>query len=101
MSLGKSAIVFTVDKNTMSVGFLSQTYLQKINSDTVLVPIVTWYKQNKKRKPETDQSLDAIINFTFFNSEEELIKQLEDVMNQPDASSNHTGTRIMLYELKR
>ena len=42
MRLGRDAMVFTKSSGTMSVGFLSQTYLEEIKSDTVLVPIVTW-----------------------------------------------------------
>ena len=42
MRLGKDAIVFTKHVNSMSVGFLSQTYLAEIKADTVLVPMVTW-----------------------------------------------------------
>lgn len=42
MRLGKDAIVFTKHNETMSVGFLSQNFLKKINAQTVLVPIVTF-----------------------------------------------------------
>jgi len=42
MRLGRDAMVFTRSNGTMSIGFLSQTYLEKIKADTVLVPIVTW-----------------------------------------------------------
>lgn len=42
MRLGKDAIVLTKTGNTRSVGFLSQTYLEAINAETILVPMVTW-----------------------------------------------------------
>ena len=42
MRLAQDSIVFTRHFRTMSVGMLSQTYLKRINSETVLVPIVTW-----------------------------------------------------------
>ena len=42
MRLGKDSIVLTKCADSMSVGFLSQTYLAKINAQTVLTPIVTW-----------------------------------------------------------
>ncbi|KAJ7385652.1 MORC CW-type zinc finger protein 3 [Desmophyllum pertusum] len=42
MRLGKDAIVFTKNGTTRSVGFLSQTYLEAIKAETILVPIVTW-----------------------------------------------------------
>ena len=42
MRLGRDAMVFTKSSGTLSVGFLSQTYLENIESETILVPIVTW-----------------------------------------------------------
>ena len=45
MRLGKDALVFTKQDSSQSVGYLSQTYLEIIKADTVLVPIVTWDKK--------------------------------------------------------
>lgn len=42
MRLGKDAIVFTKNAKTRSVGFLSQTYLEAVKAETILVPMVTW-----------------------------------------------------------
>lgn len=42
MRIGRDAVVFTKTVNTMSVGMLSQTYLEAINAETILVPIITW-----------------------------------------------------------
>ncbi|KAK2550284.1 MORC family CW-type zinc finger protein 3 [Acropora cervicornis] len=42
MRLGRDAIVFTKNANSKSVGFLSQTYLDAIKAETILVPMVTW-----------------------------------------------------------
>ena len=42
MRLGKDAIVFTRQRDTMSVGFLSQTFLNTIKADSVVVPIVSY-----------------------------------------------------------
>ena len=42
MRLGKDAMVFTRCMTSMSVGFLSQTYLEATKADAVIVPIVTW-----------------------------------------------------------
>ena len=42
MRLGKDAMVFTRCMTSMSVGFLSQTYLEVTKADAVIVPIVTW-----------------------------------------------------------
>ena len=46
MRLGKDAIVFTKHTDTKSVGFLSQTFLEKIKAETVLVPILTFDKKS-------------------------------------------------------
>ena len=46
MRLGKDAIVFTRQRDTMSVGLLSQTFLERIEAKTVVVPIVSWTTQN-------------------------------------------------------
>ena len=45
MRIGKDAIVLTKNEKTLSVGMLSQTYLENIKAETILVPIVTWDKQ--------------------------------------------------------
>lgn len=45
MRLGKDALVFTKDKDTMSCGFLSQSYLAGVNADSVYVPILSWNHQ--------------------------------------------------------
>ncbi|CAK6442085.1 unnamed protein product [Pipistrellus nathusii] len=42
MRLGKDAIVFTKNGETMSVGLLSQTYLEAIQAEHVVVPIVAF-----------------------------------------------------------
>jgi len=44
MRIGRDALVFTKAENTMSVGMLSQTYLEAIEAETVLVPIITWQR---------------------------------------------------------
>ncbi|MCI4378211.1 hypothetical protein PGIGA_G00213220 [Pangasianodon gigas] len=44
MRLGKDAIVFSKKANTMCVGLLSQTYLEKIKAQNVIVPIVMFTK---------------------------------------------------------
>ena len=46
MLLGKDAMVFTKNGESMSVGFLSQTYLEVIKAEHVVVPIVAFNKQH-------------------------------------------------------
>lgn len=42
MHLGKDAIVFTKTRDAMSVGLLSQSYLEAIGAQRVLVPMKTF-----------------------------------------------------------
>lgn len=42
MRLGKDAVVFTKQQDSRSVGLLSQTYLDEIKAQTIVVPIVSW-----------------------------------------------------------
>lgn len=46
MRLGKDAIVFTKNGETMSVGLLSQTFLEVTKAEHVMVPIVTFTNQH-------------------------------------------------------
>lgn len=46
MRLGKDAIVFTKNGDTMSVGLLSQTFLEVTKAEHVMVPIVTFTNQH-------------------------------------------------------
>ncbi len=42
MRIGRDAVIFTKDEYTMSVGFLSQTFLQAMKAEEVLIPMVSW-----------------------------------------------------------
>lgn len=42
MRLGRDAIVFTKNIDSMSIAFLSQTFLEDVKANAVLVPLVTW-----------------------------------------------------------
>ncbi|CAM4449609.1 unnamed protein product [Lepidochelys kempii] len=46
MRLGKDAIVFTKNGETMSVGLLSQTFLEATKAEHVIVPIVSFNRQH-------------------------------------------------------
>jgi len=76
MRLGKDALVFTRHTSTSSVGFLSRTYLKGINSDSVLIPILTFRNTDRKLMNadslETKGNLSAISKWTMFKSEIEL-----------------------------
>lgn len=48
MRLGKDAIVFSKSKRSLCVGMLSQTYLEKIGADQIIVPIVSFEESDSK-----------------------------------------------------
>ncbi|KAE8621506.1 hypothetical protein XENTR_v10004855 [Xenopus tropicalis] len=95
MRLGKDAIVFTKNESGMHVGMLSQTYLEKINVEKVLVPIISFNKQKQLvQKPDLDANVKAITTYSLMNSETELLAELE-------AIPGRKGTRIIIWNLKR
>uniref|UniRef100_A0A3Q2YNP2 Morc S5 domain-containing protein n=1 Tax=Hippocampus comes TaxID=109280 RepID=A0A3Q2YNP2_HIPCM len=47
MRLGKDALVFSRSNNASCVGMLSQTYLEEINAQQIIVPIVCFEHTNR------------------------------------------------------
>ncbi|XP_051869623.1 MORC family CW-type zinc finger protein 3a [Pristis pectinata] len=93
MRLGKDAIVFTKNGETCSIGFLSQTYLNAVKAENIIVPIIS-YSLNKKLLTEDMQlSLKAILSYSLFNTEKELLAELE-------AISGKKGTRIIIWNIR-
>ncbi|XP_072116029.1 MORC family CW-type zinc finger protein 3-like isoform X1 [Mobula birostris] len=94
MRLGKDAIVFTKNGEGCNIGFLSQTYLNEVKAKNVLVPIIS-YSLNKKLLSEDMQlSLKAILSSSLFNTEKELLAELE-------AIPYRRGTRIIIWNIKQ
>jgi len=99
MRLGTDALVFTKDVDTLTVGFLSQTFLKKINADEVLVPMTT-FDQHGKIIPshssfgESKNSLRMIKEFSIFKTENAIREQFDYITSK-------TGTRILIFGLKR
>ncbi|KAK9402120.1 protein dopey-2 [Crotalus adamanteus] len=95
MRLGKDAIVFTKNGDIMSVGLLSQTFLELTKAEHVIVPIISLNKSRKVMKPdESAASLKAILEHSLFSTEEELLAEL-------DAIIGRKGTRIIIWNLRR
>ncbi|XP_018101401.1 MORC family CW-type zinc finger protein 3 isoform X2 [Xenopus laevis] len=95
MWLGKDAIVFTKNKSGMHVGMLSQSYLEKINAQHVLVPIISFNEQRQLvQTPDSEANLQAITTYSLLNSEPELLAEL-------DAITGPKGTRIIIWNLRR
>uniref|UniRef100_A0A8C3KY58 MORC family CW-type zinc finger 3 n=1 Tax=Chrysolophus pictus TaxID=9089 RepID=A0A8C3KY58_CHRPC len=87
MRLGKDAIVFTKNGETMSVGLLSQTYLEVTKAEHVMVPIIS-------DPAESKNSLKAILTHSLFSTEEKLVAELDAIMGKK-------GTRIIIWNLRR
>ncbi|XP_019517023.1 PREDICTED: MORC family CW-type zinc finger protein 4 isoform X1 [Hipposideros armiger] len=96
MRLGKDALVFTKNGSTLTVGLLSQTYLECVHAQAVIVPIVPFNQQNKKMIITEDSlpSLEAILNYSIFNSENDLLSQF-------DAIPGKKGTRVLIWNIRR
>lgn len=104
MRLGKDALVFTKHLNSISVGFLSQTYLTAINASTVYVPIVTWTHSGKctlSYSPsdevvigdkEARECLNIITTYSPFHSELALLNEFKEIPG--------TGTRIIIFNMR-
>ncbi|XP_078513005.1 MORC family CW-type zinc finger protein 3 isoform X2 [Lissotriton helveticus] len=95
MRLGKDAIVFTKKENVLCIGMLSQTYLEAIKAEHVVVPIITYNKHRQLNKGSASQTnLNAILKHSLFSSERELMAELDAIIGKK-------GTRIIIWNLKR
>ncbi|XP_030622874.1 MORC family CW-type zinc finger protein 3-like [Chanos chanos] len=102
MRLGKDAIVFSKTKETMCVGLLSQTYLEEIGAENVIVPIVTFTYNGKNQiqaLPEHADCLRDILQHSLFQNEEELKCEFKAI-DTPSGTSDRTGTRIIIWNLR-
>ncbi|XP_067300066.1 MORC family CW-type zinc finger protein 3a isoform X2 [Pseudorasbora parva] len=101
MRLGKDAIVFSKNGKSMCVGMLSQTYLQEIHAENVIVPIVSFKRIGQSFRPETQHtaSLQDILRFSLFQTEEELLFELNAI--NAHYTTESTGTRIIIWNLRK
>uniref|UniRef100_A0A4X2KF23 CW-type domain-containing protein n=1 Tax=Vombatus ursinus TaxID=29139 RepID=A0A4X2KF23_VOMUR len=92
MRLGKDAIIFTKNGESMSVGLLSQTYLESTKAEHVVVPIVAFNKDHILL--DTKASLRAILEHSLFSTEQKLLAELDAIIGKK-------GTRIIIWNLRR
>ncbi|XP_072254381.1 MORC family CW-type zinc finger protein 3-like [Pyxicephalus adspersus] len=94
MRLGKDAIVFTKNGSEMHVGMLSQTYLEKINAEHVIVPIISFDEQKQLVKTlDCVANLNAILTHSIVKTEREVLVELDAIIGK-------TGTRIIIWNLR-
>uniref|UniRef100_A0A8C4SJA1 MORC family CW-type zinc finger 4 n=1 Tax=Erpetoichthys calabaricus TaxID=27687 RepID=A0A8C4SJA1_ERPCA len=96
MRLGKDALIFTKNGGCLSVGMLSQTYLEKIRAQAVIVPIVPFSQLNKKLIVTEDSvaSLEAILTHSLFQAKEDLLEQFNTIPGKK-------GTKILIWNIRR
>ncbi|XP_053536678.1 MORC family CW-type zinc finger protein 3 isoform X2 [Ictalurus punctatus] len=99
MRLGKDAIVFSKKDDTMCVGLLSQTYLDKIEAQNVIVPIVMFTNNGLSVAQEYTECLQDILTYSLFKTKEELLSEFTAI-NGP-YGTNSTGTRIIIWNLRK
>ncbi|XP_016111608.1 MORC family CW-type zinc finger protein 3-like [Sinocyclocheilus grahami] len=101
MRLGKDTIVFSKNGESMCVGLLSQTYLREMHVENVIVPIVSFKRIGQSFRPESQHaaSLQDILRYSLFQTEAELLCELNAINAHYDTES--TGTRIIIWNLRK
>lgn len=95
MRLGKDAIVLTKNESGMHVGMLSQTYLEAVNAEHVIVPIISFNKQKQLVKTsDSDANLHAILRYSLLSTQKHLLAELDAILGKK-------GTRIIIWNIRR
>ncbi|XP_062857182.1 MORC family CW-type zinc finger protein 3 [Trichomycterus rosablanca] len=96
MRLGRDALIFTKNGGCQSVGMLSQSFLQAIKAQAVIVPIAPFNQQTKSLviTEDSEASLRAILTHSLFKSEAELQEQLDSIPGKK-------GTKILIWNIRR
>ncbi|XP_058247575.1 MORC family CW-type zinc finger protein 3-like [Hemibagrus wyckioides] len=100
MRLGKDAIVFSKQADTMCVGLLSQTYLERTGAKNVIVPVVKFTNaEHTSVAREYEECLHDILTYSLFNIKEELLIEFQAI-NGP-CGVDSSGTRIIIWNLHK
>ncbi|XDV37741.1 hypothetical protein PO909_007299 [Leuciscus waleckii] len=96
MRLGRDALIFTKNGGCQSVGLLSQSFLQAIKAQAVIVPIAPFNQQTNTLvvTEDSEASLRAILKYSLFQSESELQEQLDSIQGKK-------GTKILIWNIRR
>ncbi|XP_038142559.1 MORC family CW-type zinc finger protein 3 [Cyprinodon tularosa] len=96
MRLGRDALIFTKNGGCQTVGLLSQTYLQNIKAQAVIVPIVPFNQQTRSLvvTEDSEASLAAIL-------EHSIIKSQEEILTHFDSIPSKKGTKILIWNIRR
>ncbi|XP_034546595.1 MORC family CW-type zinc finger protein 3 isoform X2 [Notolabrus celidotus] len=96
MRLGRDALIFTKNGGCQTVGMLSQTYLENIKAQAVIVPIVPFNQQTKSLvvTEDSEASLAAILQNSILTS-------LEQIHAHFDSIHSKKGTKILIWNIRR
>ncbi|KAK6299214.1 hypothetical protein J4Q44_G00307240 [Coregonus suidteri] len=88
MRLGRDALIFTKNGGCLTVGMLSQSYLQAIKAQAVIVPIVLVVTE------DSEASLNAILTHSLIHTQQELLKHFDSILSKK-------GTKILIWNIRR
>uniref|UniRef100_UPI0037E8ECEC MORC family CW-type zinc finger protein 3 n=1 Tax=Semicossyphus pulcher TaxID=241346 RepID=UPI0037E8ECEC len=96
MRLGRDALIFTKNGGCQTVGMLSQTYLENIKAQAVIVPIVPFNQQTKSLvvTEDSEASLAAILQNSILTSQEQIHAHFDSIPCKK-------GTKILIWNIRR
>ncbi|XP_060935322.1 MORC family CW-type zinc finger protein 3 [Limanda limanda] len=96
MRLGRDALIFTKNGGCQSVGMLSQTYLENVKAQAIIVPIVPFNQQTKSLvlTEDSEASLAAILKHSIVSSEEQIHAHFASILSKK-------GTKILIWNIRR
>ncbi|XP_038849472.1 MORC family CW-type zinc finger protein 3-like isoform X2 [Salvelinus namaycush] len=96
MRLGRDALIFTKNGGCLTVGMLSQSYLQAIKAQAVIVPIVPFNQQTKMLvvTEDSEASLNAILTHSLIHTQQELLQHFDSILSKK-------GTKILIWNIRR
>ncbi|XP_054452996.1 MORC family CW-type zinc finger protein 3 isoform X2 [Anoplopoma fimbria] len=96
MRLGRDALIFTKNGGCQTVGMLSQTYLENIKAQAVIVPIVPFNQQTNSLvvTEDSEASLAAILQHSIITSQEQIHTHFDSILSKK-------GTKILIWNIRR
>ncbi|XP_029298191.1 MORC family CW-type zinc finger protein 4 isoform X2 [Cottoperca gobio] len=96
MRLGRDALIFTKNGGCQTVGMLSQTYLENIKAQAVIVPIVPFNQQTKSLvvTEDSEASLAAIFQHSIITTQEQIHAHFDSILSKK-------GTKILIWNIRR
>ncbi|KAK5864732.1 hypothetical protein PBY51_015950 [Eleginops maclovinus] len=88
MRLGRDALIFTKNGGCQSLGMLSQTYLENIKAQAVIVPISLVVTE------DSEASLAAILTHSIVTTQEQIHEHFDSIQSKK-------GTKILIWNIRR